>query len=199
MEIWSGRRDSNPRPQPWQDCGKFAKITRQLGFFIAARGRDGHFAHFWSGSPLIDPGSSRHDRIEIGLLEHGIPCDHPHARPSGDLAERPDISSVFQKPNGKVVPPVVDAEPLDPSLFTRRAMSRCERVAAGLTCVGERLTPSLALFLLDTVTSSEKPRYTFERPSNFQCSAIILVHPLDAARRRAQVARHVHSQNDNQE
>src|SRR5271156_4052205 len=32
-EIWSGRRDSNPRPQPWQGCASGRERRKSVGFF----------------------------------------------------------------------------------------------------------------------------------------------------------------------
>jgi hypothetical protein len=48
----------------------------------------------------------------------------------------------------------------------------------------QEFTPSSAPFLQYSATNTEKPQYTVERPSNFQCSAIIVIHPLAAAHRR---------------
>ena len=36
-EIWSGRRDSNPRPQPWQGCALPLSYTRSRGTEAASR------------------------------------------------------------------------------------------------------------------------------------------------------------------
>ena len=35
--IWSGRRDSNPRPQPWQGCALPLSYTRSRGVSAASR------------------------------------------------------------------------------------------------------------------------------------------------------------------
>jgi hypothetical protein len=90
-----------------------------------------------SGRAPINTRRPRHDRIEVGLLEHGVSLHHPHARPSGDLAEGADIAAL-QEPDSEVVPPVVDPEPSDASLPACGLVRLGERVATPVRTVADR-------------------------------------------------------------
>jgi hypothetical protein len=112
-----------------------SKKTRSQHGFLSPPSLGWSFCPTWSCRLLIGARRRSHDRVQIGLLEYGIPRDHPHRRPSGDLAQRAKISAAFQKPNSEMVSPVMDAESLDPSFSAGGAVRRCERIAAGLTCI----------------------------------------------------------------
>src|SRR6516165_9775481 len=49
-ENWSGRRDSNPRPQPWQGCALPLSYTRSMRCIVLLRG--GLYA---TSSPAVQP------------------------------------------------------------------------------------------------------------------------------------------------
>src|ERR1700733_6648683 len=62
-EIWSGRRDSNPRPQPWQGCALPLSYTRVLkGGAAAGRAYDAMITRMHHPPARPDSGASQEPR-----------------------------------------------------------------------------------------------------------------------------------------
>ena len=66
-EIWSGRRDSNPRPQPWQGCALPLSYTR-------SRGTEPQVAPIWPKRDLIATGKSGAAGHALSRCRHAKMC-----------------------------------------------------------------------------------------------------------------------------
>lgn len=84
-EIWSGRRDSNPRPQPWQGCALPLSYTRSHGRWPQRRAYMAEVKNECNrnSGPLRSPAAMEPSRVRQGspslarALRHGIAVAGP--------------------------------------------------------------------------------------------------------------------------
>jgi hypothetical protein len=81
-ENWSGRRDSNPRPQPWQGCALPLSYTRSLWRRCGAVGPGGPGRRSLNTIPLEVASA------EFGVLFSGYARLGPHQRAAGGRPSR---------------------------------------------------------------------------------------------------------------
>jgi hypothetical protein len=142
IDIWSGRRDSNPRPQPWQQCQTHAKLSRQSGFFRCCPYRR-YLLPNLSGCLASSARRSGHDLVQVRLLEYRVSLDHTHRRPN----RRSDIAH-GGCPHSSGTRPRNDAANhgygiVRSGLPTCRAMGRCQWIAARLSGIRKRFAATI--------------------------------------------------------
>ena len=76
--FWSGRRDSNPRPSPWQGDGKSA-LNRRAGQTMPRSRREDRLRGPASQSPLANPLASSADMLRPRQPGRGYPRSTEHA------------------------------------------------------------------------------------------------------------------------
>ena len=124
--TWSGRGDSNPRPQPWQGCALPLSYTRIRG---------GRSTVSYQQSMIA--GQERFARVAFAVLgshraRHGAAADDPRGAVRTSRRTRADLSDLFASARLHGRRSCGTPRPTSPAHIARPFFSRTRRAVSGL-------------------------------------------------------------------